>query len=588
MFTRKHIRLSLFIQFLIGFSLVFASCDNNIAPTPDPSASAIVSIDSFTVDNETITAGDIVKLSWSVTGEYSKILILPDVGEVPAEDSLLIKPDHTITYTLQVFAIPGDDGMEDLGRIDQIKVTVNSVEAVTAVPSADETVVSEPIPDPVDETGSGEFAAGDSAVVTEVEPEVSEDVPTESETAHIVSFSADETRLLWGEPLTISWEAQMSETAPLLVLNGEAGSPIGEQKLTAGVEGESFSLSLTTPEGVSVDSQSKNLTVAEFASPTSFGDFGNINISAFLSVSDDECWFASDEGEIFHSEDSLATVTRETNDGLAGEIRALAIDSDSNLYAGTTQGLYFRQLSDDQFTMIGDTGGQNAITAILPRTGDKNLLIGSEKALYESYAVVNTSDCPYDNTAGYCLIAKDFLTESPNIYRLLVDPNQSKRIIILSDSGVYESEDSGDSFRKLTTLPSGLQDGVWDDNGGFLWGAGSVAEWNTDDEAFDTVVDLPDLTGAISSVIRMNEYLFVADASGIWANRGKGWFDTNFAAKTNFFWGSQPTGFAASNALHVLTQDGRHSALTWPSLYRIFRDFGLRLPLKVEAVWQNH
>jgi hypothetical protein len=587
MFTRKDIQLLFVILASFGFSLFFSACDRNIAEAPDPSASAIVSIDSFTVDNDTITEGEIVKLSWAVTGEYSKILILPDIGEVPAEDSLLIKPDHTITYTLQVFAIPGDDGAEDLGRIDQIKVTVNAAEDEVD-PAADEVVIPESgIDDLVDETGTDEepeVVAGDDDPDSEPSPDAEEEP---IETAHIVSFAADETQVLWGEPLTISWEAEMTATAPLLTLNGETVSPISQTSLTAGLDGKSWTLSLTTPEGVLVDTQSVSVTATAFSSLENFEDFGSLKVSAFLPVSKTECWFASDESEIFYSEDGLATVTRETNDGIAGDIRSLAIDGDSLLYVGTTQGLYYRRLSDAQFTMIGDTAGQNTITAILPRAGDKNLLIGSEKALFEAYAVENTSDCPYDNTAGYCIVIKDFLTASPNVYRLLVDPNHSERIIILTDSGVYESEDSGGSFRKLTSLSSGLRDGTWDHNGGFLWGDTAVAEWNDEDETFESIIDLPDLIGAISSVIRMNDYLFVADASGIQADLGNGWFATGFDSKANFFWGSQQAGFLSASQLHVFTGEGRHADLTWSNQYRFFRDFGFLFPVTLEAVWQS-
>lgn len=77
-------------------------------------------IDSFYVDPKNISQGQSASLTWNVTGA-TKVMIVPDIGEVPSASSKVVSPKGDTTYVLTATSVGGNSTRE-------VKISVGNAE----------------------------------------------------------------------------------------------------------------------------------------------------------------------------------------------------------------------------------------------------------------------------------------------------------------------------------------------------------------------------------------------------------------------------------------------------------------------------
>ncbi len=158
------------------------------------------SINSFTASPDTIARGEIVTLSWSVSGA-SSVTIDPGIGSVPSTGSRQISPIDNTTYTLNA---------RSTFRSSTASVDVRVINATTTGPMEPEETISEPseIREPVpaasglpgEANQSGEIANGPTKTGS-----------SEEARPAILYFTASPDRIRVGESSELSWNVSGAE-----------------------------------------------------------------------------------------------------------------------------------------------------------------------------------------------------------------------------------------------------------------------------------------------------------------------------------------------------------------------------------------
>lgn len=98
-----------------------------VSPVPQPV------ITSFTADSGTINNGESTTLRWQITNSADSITIEPGIGDVTGQDSVVVSPNTTTTYTITAVNGGGSD-------TEQVTVTVIQPPVITSFTAAPGTI----------------------------------------------------------------------------------------------------------------------------------------------------------------------------------------------------------------------------------------------------------------------------------------------------------------------------------------------------------------------------------------------------------------------------------------------------------------
>lgn len=234
---------------------------------------------SFTADPPTAAPNTAVTLNWSIENEVDSLIITPDVGDVTGQDSIVVQPTETTTYTLTVTNFAGSDVAEETVVITDSPPAAPTITSFSANPSAinqgESSTLSWTItgvvdsltlnPGSIDVTGQSSIQVSPNSDTTYTLEATNAGGSDSAQTnvdvtqpPNITSFTASPSTINQGGSSTLSWTVSGEVTS--LSINQSVGDVTGQSSKSVS-PGSTTTYRLTATNGAGSDTATVKVTV---------------------------------------------------------------------------------------------------------------------------------------------------------------------------------------------------------------------------------------------------------------------------------------------------------------------------------------
>lgn len=432
---------------------------------------------------------------------------------------------------------------------------------------------------------AGGLKGSEKILVTATEPVT----PDEPEFNARLSFKANpSTELIYGMPFCLDWSVQDASevyfkdpnVADYEKLSCTGGSCGGSECYDEANETHAGTYYLKVVDTQGLDNgngKAVTITVNQFDRGTSSGM--SELIDRIPGIADGEYYFIS-ASKIYHTTDYGVTTPAFSVSGLEGEYKSMAVDTEGNLYVGTSEGLFMATVDTTIFTRIYNAYGFS-INAIYPRSTE-SILIGDDEMLLEVFP--ESRGCEYDGTTieitnGYCFLFYNFgdrdsfgeYNSNPlKVYKFIAKRGGSSKVVIITNDGTFYSDDGGDNF---DTEIDPITNGIWldSDNAYFWYNKNDHADyedaqeshgiWYYEDGDFKELGQ-ESFVKNIKDVFTIDGKIFVATENGIFYKYNDEWLQSDLGSNVNYLMGYKSFE-SYTYSLFGFDSDGNKYELDW-------------------------